>query len=116
MREHKADLSITKIQKPDHSRTQNRHDITKLEKYKKLKMTEHKTGINITKIGKYKKNKLSTTSLMEHKTVMNITEKLSITLTTEHKTEYNYTLVNRTINMYKSNKRVRKLRTTHKKG
>ena len=55
MTEHKADLSITKIQKPDHNRTQNRHDITKLEKYKKLKMTEHKTGINITKIDKYKK-------------------------------------------------------------
>ena len=31
--------------------------------------------------------------MMEHKEDMNITEKLSSTFTTEHKTEYNYTLV-----------------------
>ena len=30
-------------------------NINEIEKYKKLNMTEHKTGMNITKIDKYKK-------------------------------------------------------------
>ena len=30
-------------------------NITKIEKYKKLNMAEHKTDVNITKIDKYKK-------------------------------------------------------------
>ena len=50
----------------------NKHlkNINKIEKYKKLKMMEHKTDMNITKIDKYKK-KMST---MERKTEMNITK------------------------------------------
>ena len=71
--------------------------------------------MNIHKIDKYKK-KLSTTSLMEHKTDMNITEKLSTAFALEHKTEYNYTLVNQTINMYKSNKGVTNLKTPPQKS
>ena len=49
-------------------------------------MTEHKTDMNITE-------KLNSTSMTEYKKEMNITEKLSCAFTTEHKTEYNYTLV-----------------------
>ena len=49
-------------------------------------MTEHKTDMNITE-------KLNSTSMTEFKKEMNITEKLSCAFTTEHKTEYNYTLV-----------------------
>ena len=49
-------------------------------------MTEHKTDMNITE-------KLHSTSMTEYKKEMNITEKLSCAFTTEHKTEYNYTLV-----------------------
>ena len=48
-------------------------------------MTEHKTDMNITE-------KLNSTSMTEYKKEMNITEKLSCAFTTEHKTEYNYTL------------------------
>ena len=51
-------------------------NITKIEKDKKLNMTEHKVDINITKY-----NKLNMT---EHKTTMNITEKLSSTFMKEH--------------------------------
>ena len=50
MIEHKTDMNITKI-----------------DKYKKLNMTELKTDINITE-------KLSSTSMMEYKTDMNITK------------------------------------------
>ena len=32
------------------------NSISKIGKYKKLKMTEHKADMNITKIEKYKKN------------------------------------------------------------
>ena len=71
--------------------------------------------MNINKIDKYKK-KLCTTSLTEHKTDMNINEKLSTAFTLEHKTVYNYTLVNQTINMYKSNKGVTNFKTPSKKG
>ena len=83
-------------------------------------MTKHKTDMNITKIGRTllkltNTKKLNSTSLKGHKTGMNITEKLSTMFTTEHKTEHNYTLVNRTINMYKSNKGVTNLKTPHKK-
>ena len=55
-------------------------------------MTEHKTDINITE-------KLNSTSIGEYKTDMNMTEKLSRTFTTEHQTEHNYTLVSQTINI-----------------
>ena len=41
-------------------------NINKIEKYKKLNMTEHKTDMNITK---YKK-----LNMTEHKTDMNITK------------------------------------------
>ena len=44
-------------------------NITKINKYKKLNMTEHKTAMNITKIEKYKK-----LNMMEHKTDINITK------------------------------------------
>ena len=47
--------------------------------------------MKITKIEKYKK-----LNMREHETDMSITEKLSMTFTTESKTEYNYTLVNQT--------------------
>ena len=50
-------------------------------------MTEHKTDMNITE-------KLNSTSTAEYKTDMNMTEKLSSTFT-----EHNYTLVNQTINI-----------------
>ena len=40
-------------------------------------MTEHKTDINITE-------KLNSASTMKHKTDMNMTEKVSRTFTTEH--------------------------------
>ena len=43
---------------------------------------------NITKIEKYKK-----LNMTEYKTYMNITGKLNNISITEHKTEYNYTLV-----------------------
>ena len=52
-------------------------------------MTKHKTDMKITKTEKYKK-----LNMREHEADMSITEKLSITFTTESKTEYNYTLVN----------------------
>ena len=39
-------------------------NITKIEKYKKLNMAEHKTDMNSTKIGKYKKK--SSTFATEH--------------------------------------------------
>ena len=59
--------------------------------------------------------------MKEQKTDMNITEltnkkKLSSTFVTEHKTEYNYTLMNQTINIYKSKKGVTNLKTSHEKG
>ena len=47
--------------------------------------------MKITKIEKCKK-----LNMREHETDMSITEKLSMTFTTESKTEYNYTLVNQT--------------------
>ena len=55
-------------------------------------MTEHKTDMNITE-------KLNSTSTAEYKTTMNITGKLSSTFKKEHSTEHNYTLVNQTINI-----------------
>ena len=57
-------------------------------------MTEHKTDMNITE-------KLNSTSLEMQKTDMNITGKLNMM---EHKTEHNYTLVKQVMNIYKSNK------------
>ena len=65
--------------------------IIKIEKHKKLNMTENETNLNITESDKYKK--------------------MSSTFTTEHKTEYNYTLVNQTINICKCNKGVTDLKT-----
>ena len=81
---------------------------------------EHKTDMNINKTEKYKK-KMIGGSMMGHKTNMNIIEickykNPSNTFMTELKTEYNYTLVNQTINIYKSNKGATNLKTTHKKG
>ena len=60
-------------------------NITEIDKYKNLNMTEHKIHMNITKIKKYKQ--LNSTSTAEHKTDINITElekykKLNMT---EHK-------------------------------
>ena len=67
MAEHKTDMNITKI-----------------DKYKKLIMTqEHKTDMSITKIKKNTK-KLKSNSMTEHKTDMNFTEKLTSTFTKEH--------------------------------
>ena len=43
-------------------------NINKIEKYKKLNMSEHKKGTNITKTEKYKK--LNSTSKTEHKADM----------------------------------------------
>ena len=64
MKEHRTDMTITKI-----------------EKYNKLNnnfMTEHKTNIRIQKLIR-----------TEHKTDMNITEKLNSTSTAEYKTDMN---------------------------
>ena len=44
-------------------------NISKIEKYKKLIITEHKTDMNITKIGKCKK-----LNMTERKTDINITK------------------------------------------
>ena len=46
---------------------------------------------------------------------MTNTKKLSSTFRTKHKTEYNYTLVNQTINIYQCNKGVTNLKTPTKK-
>ena len=58
--------------------------------------------MNITKIGKNKK--LNSASMTKHKIDMNISTRLNSTPMTERKTEYNYALVNQTINICKSNK------------
>ena len=64
MTEHKADTSITEIDKnkklTSTSMTVHETDMntTKIEKYKKLNMAEHITDMNITEIDKYKKAKL----------------------------------------------------------
>ena len=55
-------------------------------------MTEHKTDMNITE-------KLNNTSIAEYRTTMNIIEKLNSTFTKELSTEHNYTLVNQTIDI-----------------
>ena len=47
-------------------------NINKIEKYKQLNMTEHKTDMNITKIGKYQK--LNRNSMTKHKTDMNVSK------------------------------------------
>ena len=70
-------------------------NIIKSKKCKKLNMTENKSNLSITDSGKYKK--------------------VSSTFTTEHKAEYNYTMVNQTINIYKSNKGVTNLKTLNEK-
>ena len=59
-------------------------------------MMENKTAMNITEIDKYKKNE-------QH-------------FYDETQTEQNYTLGNQTINIYKSNKVVRNLKTPNEKG
>ena len=60
-------------------------NITIIDKYNTLIMTEHRTDMNLTKIGRYKKKKkVNSTSTAEYKTNMNITEKLSSTFTMEH--------------------------------
>ena len=58
---------------------------------------------NITKIEKDKK-----LNMTEHKADMNITEKLSSTFAKENQTEHTCTLFNQTIKIYKSNKGVPK--------
>ena len=62
-------------------------NINKVQKYKKLNMTEQKTEMSIAKLDKYKKN-LNSTSTTEHKTVMSIIkiEKYKKLNMTEHKT------------------------------
>ena len=72
--------------KTGHDRTQNRHEHYEIQN---LSMTEHKTDINITE-------KLNSTFIVEYKTNMNMTKKPSSTFTTEHQTGHNYTLVNQT--------------------
>ena len=67
-------------------------NVSKIEKYKTLNTMGHKTDMNIIEIEKYKKP-----------------------IMTEHKKE-NYTLVNQTINIFKSNKGVTNLKTSHEKG
>ena len=73
-------------------------NINRIEKWKKLNMTEHKTDMNITKIGKQTHTHTHThihthththTQTEQHfyggiQTDMNITEKLSSTFTKEH--------------------------------
>ena len=57
-------------------------NITKTKKYKKLNMTEHKTDTNkLTNTKNNNKKKLNSTSTLEYKTDMNITEKRSSTFT-----------------------------------
>ena len=55
-------------------------------------MTEHKTDMNMTE-------KLNNTSTAEYKTDMNMTEKLSSTFRDATLREHNYTLANLTINI-----------------
>ena len=102
MTEDTTDINITKQKKLIMTQHKTDIDITKIEEYKKLNSTEHKKEMNNTKIEKYKK--LNSNSMTNHKTDINITEKLSTTFTLELKTEYNYTLVNQTIKIYISNK------------
>ena len=64
MREHKADMTVTKIDKQKNKLNSN-------------SMTEHKTDMNITE-------KLNSISTAEYKTDMNMTEKVSSTFMTEH--------------------------------
>ena len=54
---HKTDKDKNK-QIHSQIKTHNKHlkNITKIEKYKKLNMAEHKTDMYITKIDKYKKS------------------------------------------------------------
>ena len=80
MREHKTDMNVTKIDKCKKNWTAILWRSTKhmnITKYKKLNMTEHRTDMNITE-------KLNITFTAEYKTNMNITEKLSSTFTKEH--------------------------------
>ena len=82
--------------------------------------------MNIIKIKTNKKNKLNSNSIKERKTDMDITEKLSSTFTTEHKTKYSYTLVEQhfydgtqnsiQLHFDKQNKGVKNLKTAHEKG
>ena len=69
-------------------------NINKIEKYKKLNVTEHKVDMNISKTDKYK-IKLSSTTMTEHKTDMNITkfEKHKKLNMTERKTDVNNTKI-----------------------
>ena len=66
--------------------------INKIEKYKKLNMTKHKTDMNITKIEKYKK-----LNMTEHKTDINTTknEKYRKLNMTEHKTDMSITKIDK---------------------
>ena len=66
----------------------------KIEKYKKLNMTEHKVDMNITKTDKHK-IKLSSTSMTEHKTDMNIStfEKYKKLNMEKRKTDVNVTKI-----------------------
>ena len=69
-------------------------NINKIDKYKKLNMTEQKADMKITKTDKYKTN-LSNTSMTKHKTDMNITKfvkykKLNMT---ERKADVNITKI-----------------------
>ena len=68
-------------------------NIAKIEKYKKLNRTEHKTDVNITKIDKQKK-----LNMTEHKTDMNIAkiEKHKKLNMTKHKTDMNITKIENT--------------------
>ena len=68
-------------------------NVSKIEKYKTLNTMGHKTDMNIVEIEKYKKP-----------------------IMTEHKKEYNHTLVNQTINIFKSNEGVTNLKTPYEKG
>ena len=77
---------IEKYKKLDMTEHKTDMNITKIDKYKKLILTEHKRNINITKIEKYKK-----LNMTEHKTNMKITEKLNSTSTAEYKTDTNIT-------------------------
>ena len=137
MTHHKAEMNITKIEKYKKlNMTEHKTDmnITKIQKYKNTeqhfynedKNKQAHSQIKKTKTNKYTRRlryimntsrtflKLPNTIFL--KTDTNITERLSSTFTMENYAEHNYTLVNQTINKYKSNKRVTNLKTPHEKG
>ena len=69
-------------------------NITKIEKYKKLNIMEHKKDMNITKIEKYKK--LNSNPMTEDETEISITKQKKLIMT-QHKTDMNITKIKKYI-------------------